>query len=138
MKTAVTLAALAFATTTLTALAGEGGGRGDHFKKADTNGDGMISREEAKAMPRLAAHFDEIDANKDGLISADEMRAYHEKMRADHWKKIDTNGDGFISKAEAQANAPRLFENFDRLDVNKDGVLSKEELQAARGGHGRK
>jgi Ca2+-binding EF-hand superfamily protein len=138
MKKAVTLAALALATTALTAMAGEGGGRGDHFRKADTNGDGMISRAEAAAMPRLAKHFDEIDTNKDGQLSPDELRAFHEKMRAEHWKRIDTNGDGFISKAEAQANAPRLFERFDQLDLNKDGLLSKEELQAARGAHGRK
>jgi Ca2+-binding EF-hand superfamily protein len=138
MKSVIILAALALASASVIALAGDGGPRGDHLKKADTNGDGMISKAEAAAMPRLAKHFDEIDANKDGQVTADEMRAFHEKRRSEHLKKVDTNGDGFISKAEAQANAPRLFEHFDQLDANKDGQLSKEEMQAARGQHGRK
>ncbi len=44
------------------------------FKKADADGNGMISRAEAeKAMPRLARHFDLIDANKDGQITRDEI-----------------------------------------------------------------
>jgi len=133
MKTVVSLTALALVAASVAAFAGEGGPKGDRLQKADTNGDGLISRAEAAALPRLAKHFDEIDANKDGQISADEMRASHEKRRADHMKKVDTNGDGLISKAEAQANAPRLFEHFDQMDANKDGQISKDEMHAARG-----
>ena len=48
----------------------------ERFAKADTNGDGMLTREEAKAMPRVASHFDDIDANHDGLGSQEEIRAY--------------------------------------------------------------
>ena len=48
----------------------------ERFAKADTNGDGMLTREEAKAMPRVASHFDDIDANHDGLVSQEEIRAY--------------------------------------------------------------
>jgi Ca2+-binding EF-hand superfamily protein len=36
----------------------------------------MLTREEAKAMPRVSSHFDEIDANHDGQVSMDEIRAY--------------------------------------------------------------
>lgn len=46
------------------------------FTKADANGDGMLTREEAKAMPRVASHFDDIDANHDGQVSQEEIRAY--------------------------------------------------------------
>ncbi len=47
-----------------------------HFKKTDTDGNGMLSRAEAeKGMPRLARHFDAIDINKDGQLSKDEMTA---------------------------------------------------------------
>ena len=77
----------------------------ERLKQADTNGDGMISREEAKALPMINRHFQEIDTDGDGQITADELRAFHEKQRAEHWKKLDTDGDGRISKAEAQANA---------------------------------
>ena len=52
---------------------------------------------------------------------------------AEQFKKLDTNGDGKISKAEAQANAPRLYEHFDQLDTNKDGFLTPDELKAAHG-----
>jgi Ca2+-binding EF-hand superfamily protein len=106
------------------------------FKAADTNGDAMISRDEAKALPRIARHFDEIDANHDNQIPADELRAFHQKMHEGHkggfLKKLDTDGDGRISRAEAQA-APRLAAHFDEIDADKDGFLTRDELKAAHG-----
>ena len=153
MKIVATLGALAIGATAFIVYAGDpaspggpggpGGLRGAHMmeriKAADTNGDGMLSRAEAAVLPRIAEHFDEIDANKDGQITFEELRAFHEKQRMAqreaHWKHIDTDGDGRISRAEAQANAPRLFEHFDELDVNKDGYLTKDEI---KGGHGRR
>ena len=55
----------------------------EHFKNADKNGDGKISREEANAsMPRIAKHFDAIDTDKDGQVTKDELRAFHERKRA--------------------------------------------------------
>jgi Ca2+-binding EF-hand superfamily protein len=137
MNKAIALAATLAATLSFSALAGGHGGNGDFLKKADTNGDGMISRDEAKANPRLLKNFDAIDTNKDGLISADEMRAFHAQRAAEHFKKMDTNGDGLISKAEA-AGSPRLAEHFDQIDTNKDGQLSKDELAAARAAHAKK
>ncbi len=48
----------------------------EHFKKADADGNGMLSRAEAeKGTPRLARQFDVIDTNKDGQLSRDEMSA---------------------------------------------------------------
>ena len=48
----------------------------ERFKKADANGDGRISREEAqKGMPQLARDFDRIDANKDGMVTLEELEA---------------------------------------------------------------
>ena len=114
-------------------------GRGPHggmerLRQADTNGDGMISRDEAAALPMIAKHFDEIDTNHDGQITADELRAFHQNMRAAHFKKLDTDGDGRISRTEAQA-APRLAERFDQLDTNKDGFLTPDELAAGHRHH---
>ena len=114
---------------------GQGGPTMERLKQADTNADGMISREEAKALPMISKHFDEIDANKDGQVTFEELRAFHEKRRGDHWKKMDTNGDGKISREEA-AKFPRLAERFDLLDANKDGFLTPEEMKAARGPRG--
>lgn len=45
------------------------------FTRADGNGDGKLSKEEAARMPAIAAKFDELDANKDGFLSMDEFAA---------------------------------------------------------------
>ena len=148
MKIVATLTAAALAATSFLVLAdqggpGHGGPRGgemmERLKAADTNGDGMISRAEAAALPMIAKHFDEIDTNHDGQITMDELRAFHQQRRAamaaEHFKKIDTDGDGRISKAEAQANAPRLFKHFDQIDTNGDGFITPEEMQAFQQQH---
>ena len=155
MKFVLSLTAAALASAAVIAIAapeGAGGHRHgamvERLKAADTNGDGLISRDEAQALPMIAKHFDEIDTNHDGQLSPDELRAFHEKMRAqheqmreqrfmEHFKKIDTDGDGRISLAEAQANAPRLAEHFGQIDANGDGFITPEEMKAAHQHHGR-
>ena len=113
----------------------------EKLRAADTNGDGLISRQEAAALPMLAKNFDAIDTNHDGQLSKDELKAYFQaqrQQRAANWfKKVDTDGDGRISKAEAQANAPRLAKHFDQIDTNGDGYITPEELAAARQQHHR-
>ena len=37
--------------------------------RADTNGDGKLSREEAQRFPEIAARFDELDTDRDGFLS---------------------------------------------------------------------
>lgn len=149
MKYVLSLVAAALASVAVIAVAapeGAGGHRHggmlERLKQADADGNGLISRDEAKALPRLAKHFDEIDANHDGQLSSEELRAHHQAMRdrhagerhermAQHWKKLDTDGDGRISAAEAQANAPRLAEHFAQLDANGDGFITPDEMKAA-------
>src|SRR5260221_103798 len=87
MKTVAILTTLALAAAATLTFADPGSGRGgmlERLKAADTNADGMISREEAKALPRIAAHFDEIDANKDGQITMEELPAFHASRHGDH------------------------------------------------------
>ena len=111
----------------------QGGARAERLKAADTNGDGMISRAEAQALPRLAERFDTVDVNRDGQVTRDELRFAHgQAMRTRLVRHLDKDGDGKVSKAEALAAAEA---RFDRADANHDGFLSGEELQAPR--HGR-
>ena len=54
------------------------------FEAADTNHDGKISPDEAKAgMPFVAKHFAEIDADKDGYVTREEIAAYMKARRAE-------------------------------------------------------
>jgi Ca2+-binding EF-hand superfamily protein len=145
MKYLTLLAALGLVSVATLTLAADpqdrGGNFAERFKQADTDGNGMLSRQEAAALPMIAKHFDEIDANKDNQITQDELRAFHEKHRGergkhrgDFLKKLDTDGDGRISREEAKA-APRLLEHFDAIDANKDGFITAEEMKAAHEKH---
>jgi Ca2+-binding EF-hand superfamily protein len=129
------------------------------FKKADTDGDGALSRAEVeKAMPRMAKDFDAIDGNKDGKITQDEIRARMQarmaERRKDHgkggpdgagpgadrreqgkkrfeeqFKKADTDGDGALSRAEVEKAMPRMARDFDAIDGNKDGKVTPDEIR---------
>lgn len=105
--------------------------KGHGFAALDINGDGVISRDEVAARPKLAKMFDKLDTNKDGVLSKDEMKAAKAKMHDRQMARMDTDRDGKISRTEA-AGHPKLAENFGRIDTNGDGFLSKEELAAAR------
>ena len=140
-KTVAILTTLALAAAATLTFADPGSGRGamlERLKAADKNADGMLSREEAAALPRVAAHFDEIDANKNNQITMEELRAFHAARHGEHagafMKRMDTDNDGKISKAEALAAAAA---HFDAADTNKDGFLTPDEMKAARKGHQR-
>lgn len=45
------------------------------FTKADVNGDGKLSKEEAAKLPAIAAKFDKLDADKDGSLTLAEFAA---------------------------------------------------------------
>ena len=129
--------ALGFAADNTTAPKNE---RGSHFKKADADGNGTLSRAEVeKSLPQLVGKFDSIDTNKDGQLSRGELNAWKKAHRAERqakaaerFKHADTDGDGAISRAEAEKNAPRLAQKFDQIDSNKDGKLTQDELRAYR------
>ncbi|MBL8548361.1 MAG: hypothetical protein JNJ73_00145 [Hyphomonadaceae bacterium] len=105
-----------------------GGGMG--LARADSNGDGQITREEANAA--RARMFARLDANGDGFISEadrDARRQAAEQRRAERFARMDANRDGKVSQAEFNA-APHP--GFDRIDANHNGVLERAELDAAR------
>jgi len=136
---AAPVALIAATTTTTDKTATPAAQNGEHgwFKKVDTNGDGVISHEEALAAAnaRVEKEFATFDLNHDGQITQDEIKQVHEQKRAEmeakfeaRFKQADTNGDGQLSKAEVQAGLPFLARGFDRLDTNKDGKLIVGEI----------
>jgi len=134
---ALTILALGAAATVAVADTGDNPRRAamlERLKAADTNADGLISRAEAAALPRIAERFDELDTNKDGQLSFEELRAGRGKHRGqgEHFKRADADKDGKVSKAEALAAAAAAF---DRADTNKDGFITPEEMKAAHKAH---
>jgi len=51
------------------------------FAKLDTDGDGLISKEEAKADNALAKEFDKLDENGDGKLNLQELKAHLRSRR---------------------------------------------------------
>lgn len=45
------------------------------FAKADTNGDGKVSKDEAAKLPAIATKFDSLDKDKDGALTLAEFAA---------------------------------------------------------------
>jgi Ca2+-binding EF-hand superfamily protein len=45
------------------------------FSKADANGDGKVSKDEAAKMPEISAKFDALDKDKDGALTLAEFAA---------------------------------------------------------------
>jgi len=107
--------------------------------QVDVDNDGIVTREEAQASPRLSADFDAADANKDGKLDTAEMNAHREKMRVEmrakaeqRWKEADKDGDNALSREEAQASMPGLAERFEKFDSNGDGKIARDEMHNVR------
>lgn len=49
---------------------------GDTYTQLDANQDGMISQEEAQALPPLAEQWTEVDVNADGTVDAAEFAKF--------------------------------------------------------------
>ena len=82
--------------------------RMDELKAADTNNDGILSREE------IEAHALKMMVKR----SADRME-----------RRLDVNGDGKIS---LEAVEKKRAEKFAELDKNKDGKLDRSEMKAGK------
>jgi Ca2+-binding EF-hand superfamily protein len=107
------------------------------MKQWDTDGDGLIGREEWKGPEAL---FARLDADQDGKISQKEAkkfakeagRRWNNRVSDAAFGRFDENGDGKISAAEWKSR-PELFQRF---DVDGDGFITRAELtpKGPRGG----
>ena len=79
------------------AIAGQAApeGRGGGMMRADTNGDGMISR--AVFMAQSDQRFARMDKNGDGQITADEVDGMAARGPGGGVMSADTNHDGKVS-----------------------------------------
>jgi Ca2+-binding EF-hand superfamily protein len=58
-------------------------GFAEHFRRADTDSDGSLSRAECeRSLPRLATKFDQIDRDRDGRLTWEELKAWFDGRRA--------------------------------------------------------
>jgi hypothetical protein len=76
IATSAFVASFAFAAS---ALAGET----DQFTQLDTDGNGMISSEEAAADPTLVESWTAVDVNQDGQLERAEFSALEEKSTSE-------------------------------------------------------
>ncbi len=99
--------------------------------KVDTNGDGMVSKDEWTSFQEKM--FDALDQDKSGFIDEKEFTATeHDNfafataayarglMTKTMFAKIDANGDGKISREEFLAYHRKIF---DMLDMQKKGMV---------------
>jgi len=123
MKKIIFISALGLVTAISGAVLACGGDKG---AKADTNGDGKITLDEATA--KLKTHFTEADKNKDGTITTAELGDRGKRM----FERADANKDAKVTLAEAQT---ALNAWFAKRDANGDKVISGDEMH--KGGHGK-
>lgn len=105
----------------------------------DSDGDGLISREEFAAAERLGIGF-RHGLRQKGPGAADGKRMPRSERRSGGgdqalFETLDSDGDGKLSKDEFDVRAMRDARRqlhrermFDRLDRNGDGVLGPDEL----------
>lgn len=106
----------------------------DRFAAADTNHNGVLSRDEVAAYISNAL-FDAADTNKDGKLTAEEWKA-NGRGSMERFRAADANHDGVVTRDEAHKYAARrpVIERFMKeADTNKDGVISREEAKAYYG-----
>lgn len=124
----------------LCGVAVAGGGKDDHMKMMDKNGDGKITAAEHAEGAKTT--FSKMDANKDGQVTAVEMDAMHDSMKDKGHATARTEGSTTEEKmADKKAydpsgtgkSMPKMMsseEKIAKMDTNNDSKLSAAEYSA--------
>jgi len=114
------------------------GKKGQAFSKLDSNGDQIVTLQEAEAAgaKRLIENFNAVDSDGSGGLTQTEMRDRAKQQMQERQARraaMDADGNGLISKDEAaNAGAKKLVEHFDTVDGNGDGELGQTEMKEMR------
>lgn len=107
------------------------GRRGEDARRDGRRGDGPRDRRRSRG-PFGDGAFDAADADGDGNLSRDEWRelprAVAEAARERMFARMDDNGDGVLEAAEFAPNVERLR----ALDADGDGRLTRREMREGR------
>ena len=126
---AVTVAAAALALGAPAVAGPEGGHGGGLFERIDLDGDGGISREEARSFGDM--RFQRWDRDSDGAVTESEMVEAAQQRVAHRvgkmFARMDRNGDGRLERAELESAGQARFQ---RMDADGDGRVSFEEVRA--------
>jgi Ca2+-binding EF-hand superfamily protein len=115
-------------------------GGGEAFKRLDVNGDGKISKDEAKGP--MANAFERLDADKDGFLTQEEARIAFARLAKKEGGKGERPerkkgerkrpGDAPPPKGDAPKKGegmPEVGFMMQRLDSNGDGKIAKDEAR---------
>jgi Ca2+-binding EF-hand superfamily protein len=95
------------------------------FSGIDTNNDGTIDLDEAKAAASRV--FDQLDADHDGTLNRAELRG---RVLEKDWKIADPDNDKTLTKDEYLNYIEYAFK---RADTNGDGTIDAKEARTHAG-----
>jgi Ca2+-binding EF-hand superfamily protein len=95
------------------------------FSGIDTNNDGTISLDEAKAAASKV--FDTLDVDHDGTLTRAELRG---RIPERDWKIANPDNDKTVSKDEYLKYVEYAFR---RADTNGDGTVNEKEARTYAG-----
>jgi hypothetical protein len=105
------------------------------YAALDTDGNGVVSREEFAAAPerlqqaRKNARLTRADRDGDGAIRPEEAQGMGRGGWRQGLREVDANGDGRWQVGEVEA---ALHARIEALDRNRDGVIGEDERRGRR------